>query len=420
MSNEQLKKHIERGVALWKTNDVDGALAENLKALEIDPQNADAMTNTGTAYWAKGKQEEATKYFLKAIEINPGHMTALMNVATLYQDNGDLESAEIFANKARAVRPLNADVLWRLGVLRLANGDYLSGFDLYEEGLGYDHIRGKCPPFKIGQWDGSYCNRLVIWHEQGLGDTLQFVRYAQYCKQTAKKVFVLCPKELVRILKTCPWIDDAVTGLDEGDFDAQISIMSLPYLFKTTLETVPANVPYLGAEPIRCAYYEHKMPKTDKLKVGIVWGGNPRKSAIRFQIIDTKRSSGIEELAPLFDVPNVQFYSLQKGDYQSQIEPYKDKLIDLMGDVDDFWDTAAIISNLDLVISVDTSVVHLAGALGKPVWVLSRYDACWRWLRNKPDNPWYPTAKVYGQHRPKDWSGVVQQVKRDLENYKKC
>jgi hypothetical protein len=199
----------------------------------------------------------------------------------------------------------------------------------------------------------------------------------------------------------------------DGDFEEYTYTMSLPHIFGTTLESVPAPIPYLSPSPEALSAWTPKFEGVKGLRVGIVWAGNPRKQEIRFRVIDAKRSIGLDCLAPLLDMP-VNFYSLQKGETEADAAKYP-QIVNFMPDINDFDDTAAIIANLDLVISVDTSVVHLAGAMGKPVWLLSRKDACWRWLQNREDSPWYPSVRVYGQTEIGDWDSVIERVKQDLE-----
>ena len=184
----------------------------------------------------------------------------------------------------------------------------------------------------------------------------------------------------------------------------------------TLLETIPAPISYLHISATTRAKWADKFADEQGLKVGLVWSGNPRDNQLNAHMTNRRRSMNLETLQPLFDVPGVRFYNLQMGAGASQIDicDLRDRMIDLMFEVKDFEDTGAIVEHLDLVISVDTSVVHLVGGMGKPVWVMSRFDACWRWLQNRPDSPWYPTARIFGQQSPGDWAGVVERIKAAL------
>lgn len=412
--DEAARRWVDRSSLHWRNGDLDAALRCSREALALDPRNVDALANTGTLLWIKGDREEAERFYLAAHAVDPTHVGAIVNIATLHNDAADVESALRWLDMAAALAPRNPEVVWRKGITELALGDYANGWSHYEAGLGIEGIRGRSPGFTSAPWNGERCERLLLWHEQGFGDTLQFVRYAKLCRERASKVLVLCPKELGAIVRSCPYVDGADTGIDAGGFDRQVSIMSLPHVFGTTLPTVPAPIPYLFADPADAKRWAARMPG-DRLRVGLVWAGKFRSGQSRYRIIDANRSMPLAAMQPLLDIPCVDFYSLQKGLQQDEeAREARGKLIDFMGEVDDFAQTAAIIENLDLVISVDTAVVHLAGAMGKPVWVLSRLDACWRWLRNRPDSPWYPTARVYGQTARGEWARVIERVATEL------
>jgi hypothetical protein len=402
---------IDKACEHWANGNVDGALASCRRALALDPSSVPALANSGTIMWLNGDLAEAERLYVKAHELDPAHVGVMLNIATLRNEEGDLERSLEWIEKAEATRPRRPEVLWRRALIELAMGDYANGWAHYEAGLGHEDMRGKGPGFNTLAWQGTPCRRLLIWHEQGLGDTIQFVRYAKLCKERAESVLVLCPAELVSLLKRCPFVDDASDAVRPGDFDQQISIMSLPHRFKTTLDTVPAPIPYLFADEALAAAWGRRMLRGG-LRVGLVWSGNVRRNHLRFQVIDRNRRLSLEAMQPWLDLPGITFYSLQKGEPGREAEGRN--IVNLMDDVGDFADTAAIIANLDLVVSADTSVAHVAGAMGKPVWVLSRLDACWRWLRNRPDSPWYPTARVFGKTERESWRSVIDAVKHEL------
>jgi hypothetical protein len=408
------RQWIDRSRIHWDQGDVDRALQCCRAALEADPDNVDALANTGTLLWVGGGIADAERLWLKAHALDPSHQGVLLNLAALRNDLGDLEASLAWIDKAARLRPGNPDVVWRRSLVELAMGDYANGWKHYEAGLDSTAMRGVGPGFGTPAWAGEPCNRLVLWHEQGFGDTLQFVRYAKLCKERAANVRVLCPPPLTAILKSCCYVDDAVSFVDEGTFDQHISLMSLPHVFGTTVQTIPAPIPYLFADPALAAQWAARM-RGDKVKVGLVWAANVRKAQLRFSGIDGRRCVPLAALLPPLAGPGVAFYSLQKGDAASEAKGTDVR--DFMDEIADFAGTAAVVENLDLVISVDTSVAHLAGALGKPVWILSRYDACWRWLRNRPDTPWYPRARVFGQLRPGDWESVIAAVGKALQEF---
>ena len=418
---------IDRAADHWHHGRIDAALACCRDALAIDPRCVDAIAHIGTIAWLRGDPDEAERLYGRARSIDPRHVGVLVNLATLRHEAGDLATARALLDEAAALRPGDADLTWRRSLLELAVGDYANGWRHYEAGLLQPALRGPGPGFRTPPWDGRSCDRLLLWHEQGLGDTIQFVRYARLCRTRARRVVVLCPPDLTALLRSCPWVDQAVDAVGEGDFDEHVSILSLPFRFGTTLETIPAEVPYLFADAARAAQRAEQVDAAagpGDLKVGFVWAGNFRRDQARFHVIDRRRRVPLDALAPLWSIDGVRAYGLQRGDAvddavdqaadEAADDPVATPIVDAMVDVRDFADTAALVANLDLVISVDTSVAHLAGALGKPVWVLSRLDACWRWLGNRADSPWYPTATVYGQTTRGDWREPIERVARDL------
>ncbi len=407
---EAVRRAIDRAATHWQAGRIDAAFDFCVQALAIDPSQVDALAHAGTIRWWQGDVADAERLYLRAHASDPSHPGVLLNIATLHHEAGDLETSLRWIEKAEAARPGDRHATWRRALVELAMGDYANGWAHYEAGLSEPTMRGSGPGFDTPPWDGKPCDRLLLWHEQGLGDTVQFVRYALLCKRRARRVVVLCPTELTALIASCPGVDAAVDSIGADELDRHAPLMSLPHRFRTTLATVPADVPYLRADPARVARWTSRVGD-DRLKVGLVWSGNVRAD-VRFRNIDRARSMPLDAMAPLLALDGVAFYSLQKG--SAACDAGHTRLIDPMRGVATFADTAAIIDRLDLVISVDTAVAHVAGAMGKPVWVLSRLDACWRWLRNRPDSPWYPSARVYGQTVRGDWAGVVRRVRDDL------
>jgi hypothetical protein len=219
---------------------------------------------------------------------------------------------------------------------------------------------------------------------------------------------------MVRLLRSLPGVDRVVAfGEDLPPFDLQCPMLSLPLAMGTTVETIPSTPSYLRADAADAANWYARLAATGdrRPRIGLVWAGNPRADTPMLAHIDWRRSIPPDRLAPLFELTGLQFFSLQKD---GPAAPAHFPLNDLMGEVADFADTAALVANLDLVITVDTAVAHLAGALGKLVWLLNRFDTCWRWLEDRRDSPWYPTLRLYRQPRAGDWDTVVAEVARDL------
>lgn len=257
---------------------------------------------------------------------------------------------------------------------------------------------------------------ILLYAEQGLGDTLQFVRYVPMVAARGCHVLLEVQPALVRLLHTIPGVTQIVARGDTlPPFDVHCPLLSLPRAFSTRLETIPAAIPYLHADPAATAGWLAKLLNKGGLRVGLVWSGSPHNDDAGAHKLDRRRSIPLAEFAPLSDLPGVVLVSLQQHDPEhTGTRPLVLPLIDPMADVVDFADTAALTVNLDLVIAVDTSVAHLAGGLGKPVWMLSRYDGCWRWLHGRDDSPWYPNMRIYRQTRPRDWSAVIARIHHDL------
>jgi hypothetical protein len=218
-------------------------------------------------------------------------------------------------------------------------------------------------------------------------------------------------------LSTLKGVDEVLTEVTHlNQFDYYCPLMSLPGVLHTELDTIPHDVPYLTADPKLDVAWKNRLQADTNFKVGIVWSGNPRRHDLKSHLVDRRRSLALFSLAPLFDVTGVSFYSLQKGEGAQHLaaSPFKNKVIDYTNLLNNFADTAAFVHQLDLVITVDTSVAHLTGALAKPVWVLSRFDGCWRWLLDRTDSPWYPTLRLFNQAQLGVWEPVIEDVKNEL------
>lgn len=387
-----------------------------LRALDFHPHYPEALINLGIALRDLNRHAEAMQAYEEALRLKPDSAEALTNLGLLMQDCGKLDEAVMRYDEALRLKPDLNDAKWNKALALLALGEYEQGWNLHECGLGSHGKRGPMP-FVTRRWDGRNLNgaRLLIWSEQGLGDTLQFVRYAALCRDRGADVMVQCPEPLVRLLRNCPFINEVTPAAREDEFDAHVPMMSLPRLFGARLDNIPADVPYIFVDDAAREKWAPKVSSPD-FKAGLVWAGSPRTQHIDAHLIDRRRSLSLAQLAPLFDVPGIQFYNLQHGAPAAQIDRcgLRHRLIDLMPEVTDFLDTAAIVEQLDLVITADTAVAHLAGALGKPVWVLSRFDPCWRWLQNREDNPWYPSARIFGQASPHDWGAAVEKLTASL------
>ena len=410
---------------LWHTQRLDAAHAEYRHILEREPDNLHANNNLGLLLLDLNRQPEAEAAFRRVLASDPSVPEAHNNLGNALNQQARTDEAIAAYRQALALRPDYTVVKGNLAMLLLRNGRYAEGWPLYEarhdETVGEHAV--KLPPVPWPRWCGEPLDgkSIIVWPEQGYGDDLQFCRYVTLLKaRGAARVSVACGPALGRLFKSLEHVD-AVYVLDgQGTIprhDYWCFMMSLPLRFGTTVETIPAPMPYLRADAALAQSWRERLPARG-FKVGVVWAGAPRPQDPRANAIDQRRSTHARDWLPILRVPGVRFVSLQKGEAtQPQIHalPAELRPLDPMDAAQDFADTAAIVDALDLVITVDTSMAHLAGALGKPVWILSRYDACWRWLRERDDSPWYPRARLFQQRAPGDWDEVIARVARALD-----
>lgn len=382
--------------------------------LALLPETAEAATCLASVLHDLAQYEPAAELYRQALAREPsaGAFTSLGNTLRAM---GRLEEALAAHESAVSAAPGDAEARFNRALTLLAAGDYKLGFIEYEWRWQRTERRVRAP----GKWWRGEMpeGRTILLHaEQGLGDTLQFVRYAPLVAGLGARVVMEVQPELLRLVAAIRSVAEVVPcGQTLPPFDMQCPLLSLPRLFRTRLETVPAAVPYLPVDPDMAAAWRSRLPHNGVLRVGLCWAGAAHLDDVGARLIDQRRSIGLDALTPLGAIGGVQWVSLQKwlaGESPPQAAGFP--MLDLMDHVSDFADTAALVANLDLVIAVDTAVAHLAGALGRPVWMLSRYDGCWRWLHGRDDSPWYPTMQIYRQERPLDWSGVVGRVYADL------
>lgn len=441
------------GNALRDLGDLDGAVASYGRALELKPDFAEAYRNQGNAFREMGRLDDAVRCLQRAVAINPNLADAHTGLGLAFKDLGRLDEAVTCLRRAAAINPTLADNHnnlgsalhetgendealacfrraltldsahagghFNLGLALLLRGELAEGWREYEW-RWRGGVRNMTPlPFTQPKWQGEALEgRTLLLHaEAGLGDTIQFARYAILAAKRGARVILAAPRPLSRLLAT---IDGVAEIVSEGDrlppFDCYLPMMSIPGVVATTLETIPADVPYVRADAEASAAWGRRLGDLAGLKVGLVWSGDSRRHDPGANLVDRRRSIALERLAPLLAMRGITFVSLQKGEAAAQFEDLPPDLcpLDFMAEIDDFADTAALVDNLDLVITVDTSVAHLAGAMAKPVWVLSRFDGCWRWLLGREDSPWYPTARLFRQTRSGDWDGVIADVAEKL------
>jgi tetratricopeptide (TPR) repeat protein len=394
------------GLIYWRLRRLDEAIRHYRRAIELDPGFAPAWANLGGALRDADRLEEAIEVLKTAIALAPNAADGHGNLGLVLHDLGRFEEALALYEKARTCDPGHALARLNRAMLTLLNGDFTEGFAEYEwrrkGGLPNCPARSFAEP----EWQGEdLAGRTILIHaEQGLGDTLQFCRFVPEVEARGGRVVLEVQRPLVSLVAASfPTATVIAERSVLPPFDCQLPMMSLPWRLGTTLATLPATTPYLAADPAKVALWRERLKAVPGLKVGLVWAGNPAYAR------DNQRSVPAELLLAQLPREGVSLFSLQKdkrpGD-EAALTAHGG-IVDLAPQLGDFSDTAAAVSALDLVITIDSAVAHLAGALHRPTWVLLSYALDWRWLRERPDSPWYPSARLFRQSAPRDWPGVL-------------
>jgi tetratricopeptide (TPR) repeat protein len=418
--------YCNRGVVLKDRRQFDAALANYDRAIAIKPGYAEAHTNRGVVLKELGRFEAALASHHQAIAIKPDCAEAYSNRGVLLYELKQVDAALASYNQAIAIKADYARAYENRAYAFLLSGNLENGWSDYEwRSKNDDGASGvKLGHFAEPLWLGkeSIAGKTILLHgEQGLGDRIQFCRYAKLVAALGATVILEAERQLKDLFARVDGVTRVVErGAALPHFDYQCPLLSLPLAFKTTLSTIPAEVPYLWSDPEKIRYWGEMLGDKTKLRVGLVWSGGFRPDQPDLTSVNGRRNIPLAKLAPL-NHPDIEFFSLQKGQpAESELAGLVagnwdgPPLVDFTGHLHDFSDTAALMEQLDLVISVDTSTAHLAGALGKPVWILNRFDTCWRWLLDRTDSPWYPTVSLYRQQTAGDWDGVVERVSEDL------
>jgi tetratricopeptide (TPR) repeat protein len=408
--------HLSLGAALREMGRLDAALAAYTRAIRVTPENAEAHTDRGNLLKAVGRLEEALAAHAAAIRVRPDFAEAHYNLGNTLKALGRLDEAIAAYRAAIRGKPDFAEAHVNLGMELLLAGDFAHGWAAYAW-----RLRGALSPrtFSRPAWRGeSLAGRRILLHaEQGLGDTIQFCRYVPLVAARGGLVTLEAPRPLLRLLSGLSGVTRLIAeGESIPAFDVHCSLMSLPLAFGTEEDTIPAQVPYLAAKPDRIAYWRDRLGPKTRPRVGLVWSGGFRPDQPALFAVNARRNIPLPLIGQL-NRPDIDFVSLQKGEpAEGELRALQDTLwpggnfTNAGPDIGDFDDTAGLIETLDLVISVDTSTAHLAAAMGKPVWLLNRFDSCWRWLRHREDSPWYPTVRLFRQTEPGDWHGVARRV----------
>jgi tetratricopeptide (TPR) repeat protein len=433
------------GIVLQKTGQLDEAVVCYQKTIELDPAFSGSYYNMGTILHEKKTLNEALLCYERAIELNPHFFMAYFHAGEVLQQTGQYEKAILYFQAALRVNPGFAEGYRSLGYVYEQTGRIHEAISLYQKALEinpdllgmmnlflhahfsagtlksaipeyYKYWRKVCPDkyrdIVKPLWDGSVLNGdTILLHGSGFGDNFWFIRYVPLILKKGLRIIYESSNELFPLLRDFSGIEKVIVRGDPWpDFDVHCPMYFLPLVFNTTCVSIPSGVPYISAAPGLVRKWKNRMGDTiSKLKIGIVWSSGP-------EFHRQSKSCSLELFASLGQ-HNIVFYSLQKGfgSEQANNPPPGIKLIDYTGELHDFSDTAALIENLDLVISVDTAVAHLAGAMGKPVWTLLQYAPYWWWTLEKESSPWYPTMRLFVQEKPGDWESVMAQVTTNLD-----
>jgi tetratricopeptide (TPR) repeat protein len=378
-----------------------------------EPNHLHALNESGGLHMRLGSPQSALACYERALALAPGTVELLVNRGTALRAlNRDADALASFT-QAAALRPDFAEARWNASLIGRRQGDFASGWKGYEWRWRKADWRARCRNFSAPLWlgDAPIAGRTILLHaEQGFGDTIQFIRYAPLVARLGARVVLECPAELTRLLRNADGVDQIIARGDAlPAFDFHCPLLSLPLAFATELATVPANVPYLQSQAEQAAKWRGRLPQSGRMRVGICWAGNREHAS------DRGRSIPLDRFASILSASGLDFVSLQKEVGPAQAAALRDHGVFQLGqEFVDFADAAAVIAMLDLVISVDTAVAHLAGAMGKAVALLLPFSPDFRWMLNRTDSPWYPTVRLFRQSTLGDWDEVIERLREEL------
>ena len=405
------------GNALRDLDQLDDARGAYAQAMALSPNDPKILSNLGTAIKDLGDLPAAVTLLRQAAAAG-GDALVLSNLGHALYLQGHLDQAADCFRQGLQMEPGHADSRFHLGVVQLRQGNWAEGWRNYESRWYLERAHEALRHTALPRWDGGDLTgkTILLWSEQGLGDTLHFIRLAQQVKAMGARVVVECQAPLVSVIQAMPDVDQVVAvGQAVPPCDVQVPLLSLPAVLGLTLDTLPPMPPYLTVGDRHRHHWQDRVTGKD-CKVGLVWSGESSRRDVECRLIDRRRSLALADLAAVLAQPGIQFVSLQMGPARDQVRAFP-QVLDVTDGIMDFADTAAVIEQLDLVVSVDTSVAHLAAGMGKPVWLLSRFDACWRWLEGRRDSPWYPQMTIYGQSQAGEWQQPIAALAQDMAGW---
>jgi len=408
--------HYELGRICHEEMNLEAAERHYLDALEIDPAMIEAMTNLGNVLRASYRLEEAVECYQKALEGGRDIAAIHTNLGVALQEQGDFDGALEAYDAALAHDPDDAETHRNRAQALLQLGRFDEGWSEFEWRWQTKHFAAIRRNWKKPQWQGAPLGEgtLLVHAEQGFGDCIQFARYLPMAAERVQRLVVECPAPLAGLMSRIDGVDDVIAaGGPLPCYQSQIPMMSLPGVFDTNLDNMPAGVPYLSIAEATASKWSMRTGRCDGLKVGVVWKGSHNHQRNKW------RSPGLKAMRSLIGVPGVSLVSLQKDDETIDLKAAHafDQMIRLGQEFRNFTDTAAAIQNLDLVIAPDTAVAHLAGALGRPVWLMLPHVSEWRWMTERNDSPWYPSMRIFRQTSRGDWKDVIEAMREDLANW---
>jgi Tfp pilus assembly protein PilF len=409
------KAHFNLGNACYGQKKLDEAIACYRETLRLQHDFAGACVSLGNALYDQGQLDEAASLFRRALQLAPHQTEVYTNLGDVLQDQGDLDAAIECYVKTTQARPDYDVAHWQEGLCRLKAGQFEIGWEKYEWRWKTISLEVSRMAYVQPLWLGkeSLKGRTILLHaEQGFGDTIQLCRYVKLVAARGAKVLLAAPSHMRPLLQTLEAeCEIFIEGQPLPAFDFHCPLMSLPLAFNTRLDTIPVETSYLRSDPARDSVWRERIGAKTKPRIGVAWSGRQEHKN------DHNRSIPLAQFARLF-TGRAQFFSLQKEVRDTEMPLLGQSSVTFLGDqLSDYADTAALISQLDLVITVDTSVAHLAGALGKPVWIMVPYNPDWRWLLKREDSPWYPSARIFRQTQFGNWQGIVEEVAERIDEW---
>ena len=438
--------HMARGIALAEQSKHDGAIASFRRAIELAPQSAEAHSNLAAALGKAKRWDECVQSAREAIALNPNHAGAWGNLGNAYRDlgrydeahdalerclsldPGDADAAGNLAltmaslgyheralkwyDRSLELKPSNGEMQFNRSLTYLTLGDYERGWPAYEYRWRTEAMKGTEPKYPAPRWasEAGAGRTIFLSVEQGLGDTIQFLRFAKDVAERGFRVLVQPPLELAELTRTVPGVDGVIDRpVAEAAFHCHCPLLSVPGLLKID-PMRRSGEPYMTVPADAIARWTDRLAELRGFRVGLVWQGNPKHGGDRW------RSIPLAKFAGLAAIPGVATVSLQKGTGWEQLEDFDHPILDLGGELGSFSDTAAVLKNLDLLVTVDSAVAHLAGAIGVPVWTLVSFNGDWRWLKGRSDTPWYSSMRLVRQPKLQDWDGAIAVVERELRS----